>query len=74
MSDLNDYIDDACKDALVDIMSSYLLDRHGAKAMELYMANPHDSEDESLKDLVERSLRARVLPLTDRVSRASNRS
>ena len=74
MSDLNAYIDDACKDALVDIMSSYLLDRHGAKAMELYMANPDDSEDESLKDLVERSLRARVLPLADRVSRASNRS
>lgn len=73
MSHLNDYIDDACKDALVDIVSSYLIDRHGAKAMELYIANSDDSQDESLKDLVERSLRARALPLADRASRVSNR-
>ena len=74
MSYLNDHIDDVCKDALVDIVSSYLVHRHSAKAMALYVANPDDSEDESLKDLVERSLRARVLPLADRVSRVSNRS
>lgn len=72
--DLNDYIDDVCKDALVDIVSSYLVHRHTAKAMELFMADPDGAEDESLKDLVERSLRARLLPLADSVSRVSNRS
>lgn len=74
MSHLNTHIDDVCKDALIDIVASYLIHRHSAKAMELYLANPDDSEDESLKDLVERSLRARVLPLAGRVSRVSNRS
>ena len=73
MSHLNDCIDDACKDALVDVVSSYLIYRHGAKTMELYLANPDDPEDESLKDLVERSLRARALPLADSVSRVSSR-
>ena len=72
MGDLNDYIDDVCKDALVDIVSSYLVHRHSAKAMELYMANPDDPQDESLKDLVERTLRARALPLAERASRATH--
>ena len=39
MHSLNAYIDDACKNALVEIMSSYLLHRHGGRAMELYMAD-----------------------------------
>ena len=40
MNSLNAYIDDACRDVLVDIMSSYLLHRHSGRAMELYMASP----------------------------------
>ena len=39
MNSLNAYIDDACRDVLVDIMTSYLLHRHGGRAMELYMAD-----------------------------------
>ena len=74
MNSLNAYIDDACKDTLVDIMASYLLHRHGGRAMELYIANPDSSEDESLNDLVERTLDRRALPLADRVSQASKRT
>ena len=73
MNSLNAYIDDACKDALVDIMSSYLLQRHGGRAMELYMASPGDAEDETLNDLVERTIDRRALPLADRVSKVSKR-
>ncbi|MCY3912591.1 MAG: hypothetical protein OXG43_05005 [Chloroflexi bacterium] len=67
MNSLNAYIDDACKDALVDIMSGYLLHRHGGRAMELYLANSGDAEDETLNDLVERTVKRRALPLADRV-------
>ena len=69
MNSLNSYIDIACKDALVEIMASYLLHRHGGRAMELYMANPGSSEDDSLIDLMERTLDKRALPLADGVSR-----
>ena len=72
MDSLNDYIDDGCKDALVDIMASYLLHRHGGRAMELYLADPHTPWNESLKDLLGRTLDRRALPLADRV-RASSR-
>ena len=72
MDSLNGYIDDACKDTLVDIMASYLLHRHGGRAMELYLADSDNSQDEPLKDLVGRTLDRRALPLADRV-RASNR-
>ena len=74
MNSLNEHIDDVCADALVDILSSHLIHRHGPKSMELFIANPKDTEDKSLKDLVERSIRARALPLANRVSRTSNRS
>ena len=73
MAHLNDYIDDACKDALVDIMASYLLHRHGGRAMELYLADPDRPGDESLKDLVERTLSRRALPLADGSLRVSKR-
>ena len=72
--DLNAYIDNACKDALVDVMSSDLLHRHGGRTMELYMANPDDAEDEILADLVERTIDKRALPLAHRVSRKSRRT
>ena len=59
---LNDYIDEACRDALVDIMASYLLHRHGGKAMELYVA--HDRpDDEALHDIIKRTLNRRAIPL-----------
>ena len=74
MNSLNIYIDDACKDALVEIMSSYLLHRHGSRAMELYMVHPGSSEDASLNDLVERTLDQRALPLADRGLRGSKRA
>ena len=74
MNSLNAYIDDACKDALVDIMSGYLLHRHGGGAMELYMANHGDAKDETLNDLVERTIDRRALPLANRVSRVSKRT
>ena len=67
MNSLNAYIDDACKDALVDIMSGSLLHRHGGTAMELYLANPGDAKDETLNDLVERTVERRALPLADRM-------
>ena len=72
MDSLNNYIDDACKGALVDIMASYLLHRHGGRAMELYVDDPESSQDEPLKDLVERTLDRRAFPIADR-SRVSNR-
>ena len=74
MVSLNDYIDDACKGALVDIMASYLLHRHGGRAMELYMVDPSDPEFEPLNDLVERSLDRRALPLAHKAIRVSKRS
>ena len=70
---LNHYIDDACKDALVDIMASYLLHRHGGKAMELYLTGPGSSNEETLSELVKRTLGRRALPLAGKVLRASNR-
>ena len=70
---LNHYIDDACKDALVEIMASYMLHRHGAKAMELYIAGPNGSDEEPLSDLVERTLDRRAFPLAGKALRASKR-
>ena len=67
MDSLNNYIDDGCKDALVDIMASYLLHRHGGRAMELYLADPHTAWDEPLQDLLGRTLDGRALPLAGRV-------
>ena len=71
---LNNYIDNACKDALVEIMASYLLHRHGGKAMELYMIDPASPGGESLSDLVDRTIARRALPLRDKVLRESKRS
>ena len=70
---LNHHIDDACKDALVDVMASYLLHRHGGKAMELYLTGPGGSDDEALSELVKRTLDRRALPLAGKALRASTR-
>ena len=74
LNSLNTYIDDACKDALVGIMSGYLLHRHGGRAMELYMADPGGSDDESLNDLLERTLDRQALPLASIVARGSKQT
>ena len=71
---LNDHIDNACRDALVDIMGSYLLHKHGGKVMELYMADPFRAHEESLKDFVERTVEKRCVPLKARVPQASTQS
>ena len=70
---LNGCIDNACKDALVEIMAAYLLPRYGGRAMTLYMADPLSPDDGSLKDLVERTLVKRALPLGSTRRRASGR-
>ena len=70
---LNHYIDDACKDALVDIMASHLLHRHGGKAMELYLTGSSSSDEEALSELVKLTLGRRALPLASKVLRASSR-
>ena len=59
----NDDIDDVCRDALVEVMASHLLHRHGAKAMELYCDGQPGADDETLKDLVGRAISKRALPL-----------
>ena len=74
MDSLNGYIDNACKDALVDIMSSQLLHRHGGKVMELFMADIGSPDNELLNDLVRRTLDRRALPLTDKALRVAKRS
>ena len=71
---LNHYIDDASKDALVDIMASYLLHRHGGKAMGLYLAGPDSSDEEALSELVTRTLDRRALPLAGKALRVSTRA
>ena len=59
---LNAYIDEICRDALVDIMACYLLSRHGARVMELYAAKPQPNE-ESLLDMLRRANKKKAIPL-----------
>ena len=70
---LNDHIDDACKDALVEIMARYLLHRHGGKAMELYMNSPQP-DDNSLIDMLKRTVDKRAIPLLSTPRTARSRS
>ena len=70
---INDYIDDACKDALVETLATYLLHRHGGRAMELYLSDPSNPEEESLTDLVWRTLDRRAFPLASKAIRVSKR-
>lgn len=71
LSSLNDHIDNACKDALVEIMACHLLHRHGGKAMELYLDDPSSPDDDGLADLISRSVNKRALPLRPKKSLAS---
>ena len=70
----NSYIDDACKEALVEITASYLLRRYGARMMELYIADPANPRDEILNDLVRRTLHRRAVPLGAGALRVGKRS
>ena len=74
LSGLNKYIDNACRDALVEIMACHLLHRYGGKAMELYIDDPSSPDDEVLKDLISRTVNKRALPLQSKKTRASTKS
>ena len=65
---LNAYIDDACRGALVDIMACYLLPRHGARVMELYVSQDQPN-DESTLDMLRRAIEKKAIPL-QRTSRS----
>ena len=73
-SGLNDLIDGACRDALVEVMASHLLQRHGGKAMELYIDDKPGADDGSLEDLVSRTIDKRALPLERRETKPFVRS
>ena len=59
---LNAHIDEACREALVDIMACYLLPRHGARVMALYVAEPQPN-DESTLDMLRRSIEKKAIPI-----------
>ena len=59
---LNAHIDDACREALVDIMPCYLLTRHGARVMELYVSQEQPN-DESTLDMLRRAIEKKAIPL-----------
>ena len=73
-SELNEHIDDACRDALVDVMAVHLLQRHGGKAMELYTDNLNSPDMETLEDLVDRSISKRAIPLQQKETKRSGKS
>ena len=66
---LNDYIDQACKDALVDAMASHLLHRYRGAAMQLYLPTRPDHDDRLLSELVENAIRKQAIPLNGRPHR-----
>ena len=70
----NDHIDNACRDALVDMMASHLFHKHGARVMELYMSNPLSKNEDSLIDLLRRTVEKRCVPLKARTPGASTQS
>ena len=62
---LNAHIDDACREALVDIMACYLIPRHGAKVMELYVSQDQPN-DESTLGILKRAIEKKAIPLQHR--------
>ena len=69
---LNAYIDEICRDALVDIMACYLITRHGARVTELYAAKPQPNE-ESLLDMLRRANKKKAIPLQPKSRKPSPR-
>ena len=62
---LNAHIDDACRGALVDIMACYLIPRHGARVMELYVSQDQPNDDSTL-DILRRAIQRKAIPLQPR--------
>ena len=62
---LNAHIDGACREALVDIMACYLIPRHGARVMELYVSQDQPN-DESTLDILKRAVEKKAIPLQRR--------
>ena len=62
---LNAHIDDACREALVDIMACYLIPRHGAWVMELYVSQDQPNDDSTL-DILRRAIQKKAIPLQPR--------
>ena len=63
VDELNTYIDKKCTDALIEIMAIYLVPRHSGRALDLYIPDPHNPNDDHLADLLQRTLDRRALPL-----------
>ena len=59
---LNAHIDDYCRAALVDTMACYLLPRHGARVMELYVSQDQPN-DECTLDMLKRAIDKKAIPL-----------
>ena len=62
---LNGHIDNACRGALVDIMGCYLIPRHGARVMELYVSKNQPNDDSTL-DILRRAVQRKAIPLQPR--------
>ena len=59
---LNACIDRGCRDALVDTMVSYLVPRHGAKSLELFVASSRPN-GAALAQITELAVQKRAIPL-----------
>ena len=62
---LNAHIDDACREALVDIMACYLIPRHGARVMELYVSQEQPNDDSTL-NILRLAIQKKAIPLLSR--------
>ena len=67
LSELNGYIDEACRNALVEVMRSHLLHQYRGKVMELYMDDPANPDIKSLLDMIKRSIDKHAIPLQSKV-------
>ena len=70
---LNGQIDEACKDALVDVLASYLIHRHGGAAMQVFLPTSSESNDRLLSELIEKAIRRRSIPLSRETRRSRHR-
>lgn len=61
----NKHIDDACKSVLIKILQLKLINRYGARVMNL-LVDPEGTDEAILRDMVERILVAGAFPLAER--------
>ena len=59
---LNEYIDRACRDVLLDALVSYVVPRHGAKALELFVT-PARPNEQALSEIVDLAITKSAIPL-----------